>query len=88
MIVDLEPLSEEAALEYIRGAGPKDDEQRLDWIVETADVAETPLYLQIARELHSIGLMKYVSSSRNGEWLDVRRGRPRWSPKPATGLRA
>ena len=72
VIVELEPLSEEAALEYIRGAGPRDDEQRLDWIVETADVAETPLYLQIARELHSIGLMKYVSPSRDGELLDVR----------------
>ena len=76
VIVELEPLSEEAALEYIRRAGPRDDEHRLDWIVETADMAESPLYLQIARELHSVGLMKYVSSSRDGERLDVR-GRDR-----------
>jgi len=72
VIVELEPLSEEAALDYIQRAGPPDDEHRLDWIVETADVAETPLYLQIARELHSAGLMKYVSTSRDGEWLDIR----------------
>ena len=72
VIVELEPLSEEAALDYIRRAGPRADEHRLDWIVETADVAETPLYLQIARELHSIGLMKYVSPSRDGELLDIR----------------
>ena len=51
-LVELEPLSEEAALDYIQHANPVEDEQRIDWIVETADVTEAPLYLQIARQLN------------------------------------
>jgi hypothetical protein len=42
-IIDMEPLSEEAALGYIQQDSSRDDEHRLDWIIETADVAETPL---------------------------------------------
>ena len=38
-IVELEPLSEEAALEYLRQRESGEDSRRLDWIVETADVA-------------------------------------------------
>jgi hypothetical protein len=79
-IVELEPLSEEAALQYVQavGQGPDQrldeppDEHRLDWIVETADVAETPLYLHITRELHRMKLMKWVSPSRDGGPLDTR----------------
>jgi hypothetical protein len=66
-IIELEPLSEEAALEYIQRGGTREDEHRLDWLVETADVAETPLYLQITRQLHQVGLIQYVSTSRDGE---------------------
>jgi hypothetical protein len=70
-IVDLEPLSEEAALEYLqRGSG--EDERRLDWVVETADVAETPLYLQITRQLQRAGLMEHLTSPRSGRRLDTR----------------
>lgn len=50
-ILALEPLSYEAALAYIGGDGTSEDERRLAWIVETADVVEAPLYLQITREL-------------------------------------
>jgi hypothetical protein len=71
-IVELEPLSEEAALDYIQPASATGDEPRLDWIVETADVAETPLYLQITRQLHRAGLLAYVSPSRDDDWFDVR----------------
>jgi len=71
-IIELEPLSEEAALDYIQRGGAGGDEHRLDWIVETADVAETPLYLQVTRQLHEAGLLDYVSAGREGEWLDIR----------------
>jgi NACHT domain len=71
-IVELEPLSEEAALDYIQPVSSPEEEQRLDWIVETADVAETPLYLQVTRQLHRAGLLAYVSPTRDEEWFDIR----------------
>ena len=58
-VVELEPLGETAALEYLR-RDRGEDERRLDWLVETADVAETPLYLQITRQLRRAGLMEHV----------------------------
>ena len=70
-IVELEPLSEEAALEYLR-RGSVEDERRLDWVVETADMAETPLYLQIARQLQRAGLMDHLTTRRSTPWLDTR----------------
>ena len=51
-ITELEPLSEEAALEYVGKPTRAADANRIDWIVETAEVAEAPLYLQITRTLH------------------------------------
>jgi hypothetical protein len=71
-IIDLEPLSEEAALEYIQHNDRGAPERRLDWVVETADVVETPLYLQITRQLHQAALTDYVSTSRDGGQLDTR----------------
>src|SRR5512132_2306206 len=72
-IVELEPLSEEAALQFIQQREVGEDEHRLDWIVETADVAETPLYLQITRQLRRLGLLDFVSHQRRGgERLDTR----------------
>jgi hypothetical protein len=72
-LVELEPLSEEAALDYIQSGDPIDDESRIDWIVETADVTEAPLYLQIARQLHQIGLLTHPPASRDDqEQLDTR----------------
>ena len=71
-IIEMEPLSEEAALGYIQQDSPHDNEPRLGWIVETADVAETPLYLQITRELHRAELLGRVSATAEGEQLDTR----------------
>ncbi len=71
-IVELEPLSEEAALDYIQLRDSIEDEHRLDWIVETADVTETPLYLQIAHQLHRAGLLMYLSPNREDRQLDTR----------------
>jgi hypothetical protein len=63
-ILALEPLSYEAALAYIGGGGTSEDEQRLAWIVEAADVAEAPLYLQIIRELRVRGLLDHLSGGQ------------------------
>jgi NACHT domain len=71
-LVELEPLSEEAALDYIQLGDSSEDEQRIDWIVETAEVTETPLYMQIAHQLHRAGLLMYVSANRDGQQLDTR----------------
>lgn len=56
-VLELEPLSEEAALDYIEVEGPVGEAHRLDWVVETADVVETPLYLRVARQLHEQRLL-------------------------------
>jgi NACHT domain len=71
-IVELEPLSEEAALEYVQQLETGEDSRRLDWVVETADVAETPLYLQITRQLHRSGLMDSVTRRQSDRGLDTR----------------
>ena len=65
-ILNLEPLSYEAALAYIGGDGTSADERRLAWIVETAEVVEAPLYLQITRELHVKGLLEPTSAGQRG----------------------
>jgi len=65
-ILDLEPLSYEAALAYIGSEGTSEDDRRLAWIVETAEVVEAPLYLQITRELHLNGLLEPTSAGQLG----------------------
>jgi hypothetical protein len=65
-ILNLEPLSFEAALAYIGSDGTSEDERRLAWIVDTADVVEAPLYLQITRELHVKGLLEPTSAGQQG----------------------
>ncbi len=65
-ILALEPLSYEAALAYIGAGSGSDDERRLAWIVETADVVEAPLYLQITRELQAKGLLDPSAGGRMG----------------------
>jgi hypothetical protein len=63
-IMELEPLSEEAALEYIDPGQNSADARWLDWIVETAGLTELPLYLQITRQLFRSGRLDYVSAER------------------------
>lgn len=70
-IVELEPLSEEAMLEYLQ-QDTSVDGRRLDWIVETADLADAPIYLQITRQLYQRGRLDHLVS-RDARWLDVRR---------------
>lgn len=65
-MLTLEPLSYEAALAYIAGDRNGEDERRLAWIVETAEVIEAPLYLQITRELQVTGLLEPASAGQHG----------------------
>ncbi|MEJ7656636.1 MAG: hypothetical protein WKF33_06380 [Thermoleophilaceae bacterium] len=66
-VLQLEPLNAEAALDYIEENRRVDDENRLGRIVETADVVETPLYLQIVRELHESGQLRHTTVDTRGK---------------------
>ena len=70
-IMELEPLSEEAALEYIDPGQNSVDARWLDWIVETAGLTELPLYLQITRQLSRHGRLDYLSTDRSAQ-VDMR----------------
>ncbi|AEY91610.1 hypothetical protein SHJG_6343 [Streptomyces hygroscopicus subsp. jinggangensis 5008] len=71
-IVELEPLSEEEALCFVEARMPETDERRVDWIVETAEVTESPIYLQIARELHHHGDLERDRPRNDKDRLDTR----------------
>jgi hypothetical protein len=61
-IHELEPLSKDAALAYVAEDGPAEDERRLSWIVETAEVADSPLYLQITKDIYRLDLLDQIAS--------------------------
>lgn len=69
--IELEPLGEEYALEYIEEGASTLDKHRLDWVIETGDVTENPLYLQLAHELHSKGLLHRALPAQD-DHLDTR----------------
>jgi hypothetical protein len=71
-IMELEPLSEEAALDYVELNSGVQDARRLDWIVETAGVADAPLYLQITRQLYKKGLLEHLTTNKDRQPLDTR----------------
>ncbi|MET8856359.1 ATP-binding protein [Streptomyces sp. NPDC004579] len=71
-IADMEPLSEEAALEYLVRQPGELDERRLDWVVETAKVVESPIYLRIARLLQQCGLLDHLTLRDEKDRLDTR----------------
>lgn len=77
-IINLEPLSEEAALDYLVENSPVPDARRMDWIVETAAVSDAPLYLQIARRLCQHHRLEYLTHAKEWEDLDTRRA-DRWA---------
>jgi hypothetical protein len=70
-IMELEPLSEEAALEYVDPGQNNVDARWLDWIVETAGLTELPLYLQITRQLSRRDRLDYLSADRSVQ-VDMR----------------
>ncbi|WP_326585426.1 ATP-binding protein [Streptomyces sp. NBC_00481] len=70
-ISELEPLSEEASLQYVSGGGGWSANRRtVDWIVQTADFSEAPLYLQIARQLHGVELLEHPAGQEVGEFFE------------------
>jgi hypothetical protein len=71
-IMELEPLSEDAALEYIAGDSNSIDARWLDWIVETAGLTELPLYLRITRQLVQRERLDYLSADGSARTVDLR----------------
>ncbi|CAM5713559.1 hypothetical protein SALBM311S_13026 [Streptomyces alboniger] len=71
-IVELEPLSGEAALRFVAAHTPDTDERRVDWIVETAEVTESPVYLHIARELHRHGALEHDRPGDDPQHMNTR----------------
>jgi hypothetical protein len=69
-IYELEPLSEDAALLSVEEGGLTDDDKRLSWIVETAAVADAPLYLQITRQIYRLDMLDQIAT-RQAEVLGV-----------------
>ena len=69
--MELEPLSEEAALESIDTGQNSVDARWLDWIVETAGLTELPLYLQLTRQLFRRDLLDYLPADRSAR-VDMR----------------
>ena len=70
-IMELEPLSEDAAAEYVDPDTVSVDESWLDWIIETAGLTELPLYMQITRQLSRHGRLDYLSTDRSAR-VDIR----------------
>ena len=71
-IFELEPLSGAASLEYLDRSDAAGDRQRLDWIVETADISEAPLYLRITHELHERGLLRHLTDGARARGVNTR----------------
>ncbi|WP_308286570.1 ATP-binding protein [Streptomyces griseorubiginosus] len=71
-IADMEPLSEEAALEYLIRDSGELDERRLDWVVETAEVVDSPIYLRIAHLLQQHGLLEHLTLRDGHHRMDTR----------------
>lgn len=71
-IMELEPLSAEAALEYIDRDSSSDDRRRLEWIVEAAGLTELPLYLQITRQLNQKNRLDHQSAGGTTNRVDTR----------------
>ncbi|MFE1252031.1 NACHT domain-containing protein [Streptomyces sp. NPDC058735] len=69
----LEPLSEDAALAYVaRGGSRRSSVQRMDWVVEAADIAESPLYLNIAKDLQRCDRLELIVGAGGDERCDPR----------------
>ncbi|WP_158102510.1 NACHT domain-containing protein [Streptomyces africanus] len=69
----LEPLSEEAALQYVaQGSNRRSNKQRMDWVVEAAEIAESPLYLNIAKDLELRGRLELIVGAGGDERSDPR----------------
>jgi hypothetical protein len=86
-MVPLEPLEPKAALAYItaRGATPE-EEERARKIVESAEVAEMPLFMHYARELRDAGALDRKLDVREVGRLGLRvRLLERWTEELVAG---
>lgn len=86
-MVPLEPLEPKAALAYItaRGATPE-EEERARQIVESAEVAEMPLFMHYARELRDAGALDRKLDVREVGRLGLRvRLLERWTDELVAG---
>ena len=70
VLIGLKPLSNEAAQQSLFGKTGQ-DARRLRLVLETADVTESPMFLQIIRQLYVRGLMDFTPG-RDGRQLDTR----------------
>jgi len=78
-VTDLEPLSVEAAIEYIsESRQPPADDTNVDLLVEVANATESPFYLQLARQLEQVNLLKDVLACR-GDKLDAPADCDQWA---------
>ncbi|MER7270831.1 NACHT domain-containing protein [Micromonospora sp. WMMD712] len=70
LVLQLEPLAEGAALEYVRAQrrqpGPEDRWDRVTALVREADVADSPFYLRIISQLHEVDRLDRVESCDRG----------------------
>jgi hypothetical protein len=73
-VIELEPISDEVALAYLGQQDSGAPYRRLDWIVETAAVAESPLYLQVARQLRKHQLLEHYEGAKGRGAIDTRGG--------------
>ncbi|NIJ09902.1 hypothetical protein FHU38_000246 [Saccharomonospora amisosensis] len=71
-VVELEPLSEEAALAYVQQHYDPEEEHRLDWVVERGRVTDMPLYLRITKELSRKRMLQHVLGRTAKGKLDTR----------------
>lgn len=71
-ITELEPLGERDALDYLRRNGRGQEDARLRGIVETAEVSDSPLYLQITDELNRAELLHHIPPRHDRDRLETR----------------
>lgn len=65
-LLRLEPVNEDAALDYVEEQRNAQDESRLGWIIDRAHLVEAPLYLQMVRELHESGQLRHTTTDTRG----------------------
>jgi NACHT domain-containing protein len=73
-LVHVEPLNEEAALDYIQGPEADCPDPAIEELIELAEVTETPLYLQIAHELHAEDLLNTAEIDVHADRAELRCG--------------
>jgi hypothetical protein len=66
-ITELEPLGEGPALDYLTGEGREAERRQFARLVQTADVADAPIYLQVIRQLEQQDRLRRLTPGQ--DWL-------------------